>query len=109
MESLKLLRVATRILMDVVVALERDLSGAAPDFEIGCRCKSIEVAMPLQRMLAGALADIDVRVAIKDDTIVIVTPRPSYPGASSPLHLNSPTPLPPSPPSLSPEESLLLP
>jgi len=97
MDPLKLLRVATRILMDVVCVLEKKESV----FEIGCKCNSVDIAKALQKMLAIMLEDCPLCVVIKDEKIVVVLPEnskqpledTSSPLASSQQHLPSQTPL----------------
>lgn len=91
MDYLKVLRVAIRILMDVNNVLEKKES----DFEVGCKCKDVDTAKSLQKMLAIALEDCPVSVIIKEETIVVVLPestQPSSPLASSPQCLLAQTP-----------------
>jgi myosin-crossreactive antigen len=85
MDSLKVLRVATRMLFDVIVVLDKKET----DFQVGCKCKDITTANALQSMLARTLQDVDVSVLTKDDTIVVITPSFSSP-ASSPSEPSSP-------------------
>jgi len=94
MDHLKLLKVATRMLFDVVVVLEKEET----NYEIGCRAKSVEIAEGLKKLLSGALVDCPVQVIIKEESIVVVTPQTSS-SSSSQQCLPAQTPLPPSPPS----------
>ena len=71
MDPLKLLRVATRILLDVVSVLEKKET----DFEIGCKCNSVDIAKALQKMLAIMLEDCPLCVVIKEEKIVVVLPE----------------------------------
>jgi len=104
MDHLKLLKVAVRMLLDVVVVMEKK----EEDYEIGCKAKSSEVAESLKKLLAAALVDCPVQVIIKEETIVVITPS-SCPEASLPQYQPSQTPLPPSPRGPSPQESPSLP
>lgn len=99
MDHLKLLKVATRMLLDVVTVMEKK----EEDYEIGCKAKSGEIAANLKKLLSAILADFPVQVLIKEETIVVIT-RPSSSSSSQPC-LPSQTPLPPSPREPSPPES----
>jgi len=100
MDHLKLLKVATRMLFDVVAVMEKEET----DFEIGCRAKSLEIAESLKKLLSAALADCPVQVIIKEESIVVITPQTSS-SSSSQQCLPAQTPLPPSPCEPSPPES----
>ena len=101
MDHLKLLKVATRMLLDVVTVMEKNET----EYEIGCKAKSNEIAENLKKLLSAILVDCPVRVYIKEECIVIITPQTSSP--SSLLQcLPSQIPLPPSPPELSVQEYL---
>lgn len=79
MDALKLVKVATRMLFDVCAVLEKKET----DYQVGCKCKDVDIAKALQRMLAVALQDIEVNVLIKDEMIVVIVPStPSSPEAS---------------------------
>lgn len=101
MDHLKLLKVATRMLLDVVTVMEKNET----DYEIGCKAKSYEIAESLKKLLSAILVDCPVRVIIKEECIVIVTPQIS---SSSSLQQCLPvqTPLPPSLPLPSEQEYL---
>ena len=103
MDYLKLIKVATRMLMDVIAVFEKKETV----YEVGCKCKDAETATALAKILSSTLEEMPVEVKTKDDTIVVIKPliRPSSPEASSPQHPLSQTPLPPSPPSLSGQQS----
>lgn len=73
MDPLKLLKVANRMLFDLITVLEKKET----DYEIGCKCKNTEIAKALRSMLAVALHDISCKVLIKEDVIVVITPSPS--------------------------------
>jgi len=94
MDHLKLLKVATRMLFDVITVMEKEET----DFEIGCKAKSLEIADSLKNLLSAALADCPVQVIVKDESIVVITPQTSS-SSSSQQCLPAQTPLPPSPPS----------
>ena len=100
MDHLKLLKVATRMLLDVVTVMEKK----EEDYEIGCKAKSGEIAANLKKLLSAILADFPVQVLIKEKTIVVITPQTSSSSSSQPC-LPSQTPLPPSPREPSPPES----
>lgn len=102
MDYLKLVKVATRMLMDVIAVFEKKETV----YEVGCKCKDAETATALAKILSSTLEQMPVEVKTKDDTIVVIKPltQPSSPEASSPQQ-PSQTPLPPSPPSLSGEQS----
>ena len=88
MDSLKILRVATRMLFDVIVVLDKKET----DFQVGCKCKDVVTAEALQGMLARTLQDVDVNVLTKDDTIVIITPSSSVPALPPSEPSSPPTP-----------------
>lgn len=100
MDHLKLLKVATRMLFDVVAVMEKD----EKDFEIGCKAKSVEIADSLKKLLSAALVDCPVQVNVKEESIVVITPPSSSSSSSQQCH-PAQTPLPPSPPSPSRPES----
>ena len=105
MESVKIVKVATRMLLDVITVWEKKET----DYEIGCRCKDTDIAKALHKLLTNALQDCPVSVVVKEDLIVVIVPltQPSSPSSpSSPQHHPSQIPLPPSPPELSPLASL---
>jgi len=89
MEALKLVKVANRMLFDVVNVLEKKET----DFQVGCRCKDETIAKALQSMLALTLQDVDVDVLIKEEKVVVITPSSSKPesGSSSPSPLPTPS------------------
>jgi len=89
MDYLKVLRVAVRILMDVIAVFDKKET----DFEIGCKCKDVETAKALQRMLAIALEDCPVQVILKEETIVVVLPESTQPSPSLPLPTCPPSPI----------------
>ena len=64
-----LLRVATRMLIDLLKVLDEDKSG----YEIGCKCKTEDVAHDLRGLLTSMLHNFAVLVSIKEETIVIIT------------------------------------
>lgn len=78
MDCLKLLKVATRMLFDVIAVMEKKET----DYQVGCKCKDVDIAKALQKMLAVALEDCPVNVLIKDEMVVIIVPTPSSPEAS---------------------------
>ena len=102
MDYLKLVKVATRMLFDVINVLEKKET----EYEIGCRCKDAETAKGLSGILSRTLQDLAVEVKAREDNVVVIVPLipPSSPEPSSPQHHLSQTPLPPSPPSLSEEQ-----
>lgn len=73
MDHLKLLKVATRMLFDVVAVMEQEKT----DFEIGCKAKSVDIAESLKKLLSAALVDCPVQVKIKEESIVVITPPTS--------------------------------
>lgn len=85
MDTFKLLKVATRMLFDVVNVLEKKET----DFQVGCKCKDETIAKALQSMLALTLQDVDVDVLIKDEKVVVITP------SSLPAELQPSSPSPP--------------
>jgi len=89
MDYLKVLRVAVRILMDVIAVFDKKET----DFEIGCKCKDVETAKALQRMLGIALEDCPVQVILKEETIVVVLPESTQPSPSLPLPTCPPSPI----------------
>lgn len=88
MDAFKLVKVATRMLFDVINVLEKKET----DFQVGCKCKDETVAKALQSMLALTLQDVDVDVLIKDEKIVVITPS----SLTGELQPSSPSP-PPTP------------
>ena len=50
MDCLKLLKVATRMLFDVIAVMEKKET----DYQVGCKCKDVDIAKALQKMLAVA-------------------------------------------------------
>ena len=80
MDCLKLIKVATRMLFDVIAVMEKKET----DYQVGCKCKDVEVAKALQKMLAVTLEECPVNVLIKDELVVIIVPEitPSSPEAS---------------------------
>ena len=89
MDYLKVLRVAVRILMDVIAVFDKKET----DFEIGCKCKDIETAKALQKMLGIALEDCPVQVILKEEMIVVVLPESTQPFPSLPLMQHLPAPI----------------
>jgi len=89
MDHTKLLKVATRMLFDLVTVLEKKET----DYEIGCKCKDTDVAQALHKLLANALQDCPVSVIIKEEIIVVAVPATLS---------SSPEALPPLPPSQTP-------
>ena len=83
MDHTKLLKVATRMLFDLVTVLEKKET----DYEIGCKCKDTDVAQALHKLLANSLQDCPVSVIIKEEMIVVAVPAtlPSSPEALPPL------------------------
>ena len=73
MDHLKLLRVANKMLFDLIAVLEKKET----DFEIGCRCKDTTIAEALHKLLTNALQDCPVSVKVKEEIIVVVTPPSS--------------------------------
>jgi len=86
-DSLKILKVATRMLMDFIVILEKKETV----YEVGCKCKDDVISKALKKTLEMTLQDFPVSVIIKDETIVVILPE----------EISTQPPLPPSPPSLS--------
>jgi len=80
------------MLFDVIAVWEKKES----EYEIGCRCKDVEIAKALHKLLTNTLQDCPVSVMIKEEMIVVVVP------------LTQPSPpLPPLPSSPSPSEPSL--
>ena len=102
MDYLKLVKVATRMLMDVITVMEKKET----DYEIGCKCKDRPTANALAKLLLCTLQDLPVEIKTKEDTIVVIKPLtlPSSHEHSSSEQPPSQSPLPPSPPSLSEEQ-----
>lgn len=102
MDYLKLVKVATRMLLDVVAVLEKKET----EYEIGCKCKDAETAKGLSGILSRTLQDLSVEVKAREDNVVVVVPlTPSSSHDPSSEQHPSQSPLPPSPPSLSGEHS----
>lgn len=97
MDYLKLVKVATRMLLDLITVMEKKEA----DYEIGCKCKDSDTAKALAKLLLCTLQDLPVEVKTKEDTIVVIKPLtlPSYhEHSSSELPPSrSPSPCPPSP------------
>jgi len=77
------------MLFDLITVLEKKET----NYEIGCKCKNMEIAKALRSMLAVALHDISCVVLIKDDVVVVITPSSVSVTESSPCVPS----LPPSP------------
>jgi len=107
MDYLKLVKVATRMLLDLITVMEKKET----DYEIGCKCKDQPTAHALARLLMCTVQDLPVEVRGREDNVVVIKPLTpsSYPDPSSPQQPPSQSPLPPSPPSLSGEQSPSLP
>lgn len=88
MDAFKLVKVATRMLFDVINVLEKKET----DFQVGCKCKDETIAKALQSMLALTLQDVDVDVLIKEEKVVVITPS----SLTGELQPSSPSP-PPTP------------
>jgi len=103
MDYLKIVKVATRMLFDVIAVMEKKET----EYEVGCKCKDKPTAHALAKLLMCALQDLPVEVNTKEDTIVVIKPLTpsSYHEPSSSEQPLSQSPLPPSPPSLSGEQS----
>jgi len=101
MDYLKLVKVATRMLMDVIAVFEKKET----EYEVGCKCKDAETAKALAKILSSTLEELPVEVKTKDDTIVVIKPLTQPSSPASPQQPPSQSPLPPSPPSLSGEQS----
>lgn len=69
MPEKNLLRVATRMLIDYLKVLDEEKE----NYEIGCRCKSPEIAVALQELLGNMLGKFPANLSIKDECIVIIT------------------------------------
>lgn len=97
MDYLKLVKVATRMLLDLITVMEKKEA----DYEIGCKCKDKPTAHALAKLLLCTLQDLPVEIKTKEDTIVVIKPLtlPSYPERSSSElpPSRSPSPSPPSP------------
>jgi hypothetical protein len=65
------------MLFDVIAVMEKKET----DYQVGCKCKDVDIAKALQKMLAVALEDCPVDVLIKDEMIVVIT-QASSPEAS---------------------------
>ena len=107
MDYLKLVKVATRMLLDVIAVMEKKEN----DYEIGCKCKDKPTAHALAKLLMCTLQDLPVEVRGKEDNVVVIKPLTllSYPDPSSEEHHHAQSSLPPSPPSLSEQVSPSLP
>ena len=73
MSGVQLLKVSTRMLLDLIRVLELD----EKDYELGCRCKDETTAEGLAKQLGYMLRDFPVvEVKIKDDkTTVSLIPK----------------------------------
>jgi hypothetical protein len=79
MDYLKLVKVATRMLLDVVTVLEKK----EVDYEIGCKCKDEPTAEALLKIIRNTLEDLPVLVKLKEENVVVIVPTPtSSPDAS---------------------------
>lgn len=79
MDYLKLVKVATRMLLDVVTVLEKKET----DYEIGCKCKDEDTAKALSKIITATLEDLPVLVKSKEENVVVIVPTPtSSPDAS---------------------------
>jgi len=78
LDNYKILKVATRMLMDFLVIVEKKESV----YEVGCKCKDSDIANALKKMLEMTLQDFPVSVITKDDTIVVILPNDATPSSS---------------------------
>jgi len=74
----KILKVATRMLMDFLVIVEKKETV----YEVGCKCKDSDIANALKKMLEMTLQDFPVSVIIKEETIVVILPDDTTPSSS---------------------------
>jgi hypothetical protein len=72
MSGVQLLKVSTRMLLDLIRVMEAD----EKDYELGCRCKDETTAEGLARQLGHMIRDYPVSVKIKEDkTTVSIVPK----------------------------------
>lgn len=74
MSGVQLLKVSTRMLLDLIKMLE----AGEKEFELGCKCKDETTASGLLRQLSHMIRDYPVETKIKEDgvTVVVVSNEP---------------------------------